>query len=93
MRRERKARIRILVLLSLYMAVVATVDGLSFDGLSYPVVLLFGVHFALILWVYRDAKKRGFENPMTWYLAVALPVVGLFGVFAYLSHRKRMANE
>lgn len=93
MRRERKARIRILVALSLYLAIIATLDAFSFDDLYYPVVLLFGIHFALVLWVYRDAKERDFENPMTWYFAVALPVVGLFGAFAYLSRRKRTAKE
>lgn len=93
MRRERKARIRILVTLSLYLAIIVTLDAFSFDDLYYPVVLLFGIHFALVLWVYHDAKERDFENPMTWYFAVALPVVGLFGAVAYLSHRKRTAKE
>lgn len=89
---DTKARIRILVMLLLYLAFIATVDVFSFDSLYYPVVLLLAVHFGLVLWVYRDAKKRDFENPITWYFAVALPIIGLFGLFAYLSHRKRTAK-
>ena len=90
MRRETKGRIRISVLLLGYLAFIAALDIFAIDDLSSPVVLLVGIHFGLVLWVYYDAKKRGFDDPMTWYLAVALPVIGIFGVFAYLSHRKRM---
>jgi len=89
---ETKARIRILVILLLYLAIIATVDALSFDDLSYPVVLLFGLHFGLVLWVYRDAKRQEFETPILWYFAVALPIIGLFGVFAYISRRKSTAQ-
>jgi hypothetical protein len=85
-----KARIRILLMLLVLVVFEATIfDTLPVDAPDVFVILLYvGIQFGMAVWVYNDAKKRGAENPIHWYYAIALPVIGLFGLLVYLKARR-----
>ena len=95
MRYETRARIRILAALLLYAIFTYSLDaGYPLGGLGFGSVLLYGLLQAgMAFWVYFDAKRRDIENPALWYFAVVLPAIGVFGLVAYLLHRRTAPGD
>jgi len=54
-------------------------------------VAVFIVWIAAALWAYKDAKKRGLNNPALWGLVVFL--CGLIGLIIYLVLRNNLQKD
>lgn len=89
-----KARLRILVILIVGLAVSFTLnDPFALVGVEGVTIFLYvSVQGALAIWVSRDARERNVVNPTYWAFAVVLPVVGILGFLAYLQ-TKRTTDE
>ncbi|MCB9384902.1 MAG: PLDc N-terminal domain-containing protein [Bryobacterales bacterium] len=51
-----------------------------------PIIFL-AINIALLIWVARDSKARGMENPILWVLLVLL--LSVIGVVIYLINRPK----
>lgn len=55
-------------------------------GFCFLYAAMFVVWIVLAIWVYKDAQKRGIENPVLWFIVVL--VGGIIGLVIYLVIRE-----
>jgi phosphotransferase system glucose/maltose/N-acetylglucosamine-specific IIC component len=87
-RYETKARIRILTALLtvfsvyFYVTEMRTVAYLTL-AIAYAIV-----HVFIMVIIKNDAESRGIEDVYVWVYAVAVPVINIIGLIAYVVSRR-----
>ena len=86
---KNKQRIVIAFALLVWLVLPVFVDG--GDTLTEPFFLaalaIGGVQLGIALWMFRDAQRRGVGEPIVWFYATIVPIIGLIGLVAYLLYR------
>jgi hypothetical protein len=59
--------------------------GACGGGFVFVIILILVLNVALLIWVARDAKARGMDNPVMWVLAVIF--LSFIGLIIYLTSR------
>ena len=89
-----KQRVVIVVILLLWAGSLVFTNDIPVDGPYVALILLLSaLQLGAMLWVYRDVKKRGADNPIVWVYAIIVPVIGLIGFIAYLISRPTSSKK
>lgn len=87
----------LLAVLALFVLLVASLAGASsfYSSVSWPVRAaiagLLAVELLIPAWVYYDLRRSDAEDTF-WVHVAAMPVLNLFGLFAYLQDRELDRN-
>lgn len=65
----------------------------SWDFGNWLMVSVLVLQVVVPLWVYYDASKQGFDNPVEWMGVSAIPALNLLGVIAYLHKRRSRQTD
>lgn len=79
--------------IALFGLLLLMVAVLIYDSLQYGWIVtlgfsLVGLQIAAGIWVYFDAKARSQKNPILWFMALTLPVLGILVLPVYISSRE-----
>ena len=55
------------------------------------ILLIFVINSVFGVWVYKDAKQRGMQNPTGWIIAVV--ITGVLGLIGYMVARPKGKTE
>lgn len=55
------------------------------------ILLIFVINSVFGVWVYKDAKQRGMQNPTGWIIAVV--ITGVLGLIGYMAARPKGKSE
>ncbi|MFC6724436.1 hypothetical protein ACFQE1_08630 [Halobium palmae] len=83
----------VFVLLSLSLAGRVATFGSVPSGLRLGALAFVGIELVIPAWVLYDIRRRSDEPDPIWIHAVAVPVVNVLGLIAYLEDRKRTGEQ